>query len=586
MEPIQQPQLLESAKHLDWLPDETVYSLASRHHRLSGNLRPDKTARQLFGHARGGYPHDLPAGLDNLAVAFGNRLGEGDHLALAHTVLPLFLAFRSKADRQLALTAMRSPRLGALKSRFGLLASGFGASCHLKACLDCVVSDRASLGTAYWHVQHQLPGVWMCAQHQQWLQVSISDRAKQGRFDWILPQEEDLRAIGRLSGTLPSQQMEFLARVNRMVLEAGTDAPAAQESKSTLTHGIWHGMVRNGWVSRSGQINGRAATTRLAWAHRQLALLPEWSAGPATEGACLSRIRKVLADPAQGHPLRALTVLTCLFESWGDFLDAVREVPEPVTAGKDAARAGKPGDDTRLELLAAAGGDASVSELAKRFGVAVSTAQAWLASEGWEPPKRPSKLYGPALSRAVEELTKGCHPSTVSAQLGLSESSVRRVLKTTVGLRTAWRKARHQLDENEARARWSAAISLAALSGPKTARTFEPGAYAWLYRNDRDWLLRTNALAKQPVIGNNRVVDWDSRDRLLSEACRTAATKLLGNGIGRRLTLTDLIRIVPELRTKIHRLECLPRTARVVRSVLLPQGSPEAPRLLTDTVED
>jgi transposase len=426
----------------------------------------------------------------------------------------------------------------------------------------------------------------MCAQHQQWLQVSISDRAKQGRFDWVLPQEKDLRAIDRLRGTLPSEQLEFLARVNRMILEAGTDAPAAEELTSTLTQGVWHGMVRNGWVSRSGQINGRAATTRLDWAYKQLALLPEWSVGPATEGACLSRVRKVLADPAQGHPLRALTVLACLFESWGEFLDAVREFSEPVTAGEDAARAGKPEDDTRLELLAAAGGEASVSELAKRFGVAVSTAQAWLASEGWEPPKRPSKLYGPTLSRTVEELTKGCHPSTVSEQLGLSESTVRRVLKTTVGLSTAWRKARHQLDENEARARWSAAISLAAQSGPKTARTFEPGAYAWLYRNDRDWLMRTNALAKQPAIGNKRVVDWDSRDRLLSESCRAAATGLVSEHGGRRITLTDLIRVVPELRTKLHKLSCMPRTALVVKSVLQRHQSSDAQGLLPGLVQD
>jgi len=47
-----------------WLPDETLFSLASRHHVVSGNVRPGDTCFQLFGHKRLGSSHDLPARVD------------------------------------------------------------------------------------------------------------------------------------------------------------------------------------------------------------------------------------------------------------------------------------------------------------------------------------------------------------------------------------------------------------------------------------------------------------------------------------------------------------------------------------------
>lgn len=111
------PSLVEPARHIDWLPDESLYSLAARHHRISGNLRPERTALQLFGHSRGGYPHDLPGGLDHFVAATDGRLGDANGIATERTVFPALTLFRSQALVREVLAAMRSPRIGAIKSQ-------------------------------------------------------------------------------------------------------------------------------------------------------------------------------------------------------------------------------------------------------------------------------------------------------------------------------------------------------------------------------------------------------------------------------------------------------------------------------------
>lgn len=478
MGPTSQPQLLASARHLDWLPSETVYSLASRHHRISGNLRPDRTARQLFGHARGGYPHDLPAGLDHLAAVFEGQLGDARRIALAHTVLPAFLVARPEADWATALSSMRSPRLGSLKAQFGLLASGFSAICELKACLDCISEDTAQHGTAYWRVEHQMPGVWVCGRHQTWLLFSISNRARQGRFEWSLPEESDLTLPPGLTSHVNEWQLASINRLTRFSQESAAMAEKPANSGEAFAGALRRGMIRAGWISTSGRLATATVGKGLKSTITALSALPEWAADNPSEATCISRVRSVLSKPGQGHPLKLLVVASCLFESWSDFLgEAKRE--ETATGRSELVEEKRlHSQDIRAELLKAAEGGASATELAGEFNIAVKTAQAWLAQEGRSTPRRPSKISGTALLRLTQGLCAGTDPSTLAEETGLSESSVRRVLGTTVGLKSKWLEARGRALLQQSRARWLTALSVAAPGGPKLARDLDPGAYA------------------------------------------------------------------------------------------------------------
>lgn len=561
-----QSELLESARHLDWLPDETLYSLASRHHRLSGNLRPEQTARQLFGHSRGGSPHDLPAGLDHFEAVLGTRLGSSDVVALERTILPGHFIFRSSSSLHDAVRVMRSPSLGGLKSRMGLPASGFGATCLLKACPSCMRIDASDHGTAYWRRTHQLPGASMCLVHQEPLLVSLADRARQFRFDWRLPFVADLTEAARRKSHSRGESPEFMSRLAQMSADAVTTVGSASRSGAQHAKALWAGMKARGWVAKSGRLNRDLAVPQWKVLLMMLGDLPEGCGLVASESAAYSQLVSLLRDPTHGHVLRPLALVTFLFDDWNHYLENLDGSPSEVDSEVlDLQVSGIECVKNKLHALIAGG--ESITAAANRLGVAVASAQAWLAELGHVSPKRPSKIRDDTLARVLEGLRNGMDVSRVAESAGTSDASVRRVLRTTVGLRGEWVEAKRKIGLDRARKDWMRALEVSASSGPKAARLIEPKAYAWLYRNDRVWLMEANEKARHPRGGNNSSVDWDARDRALAMACQSAALVLIGGSKKRRISMTEIVRVVPEVRTKLHRLENLPLTARVVRDL-------------------
>jgi hypothetical protein len=102
--------------------------------------------------------------------------------------------------------------------------------------------------------------------------------------------------------------------------------------------------------------------------------------------------------------------------------------------------------------------------------------------------------------------------------------------------------------------------------GVTLARCTESAVYAWLYRNDRSWLLTNNELARLPRPAAKRV-NWDERDRELSNKIEEVA-RLLASGTTKQLTLGAIFRILPELKPKLDVIENLPRTEMALRKIV------------------
>lgn len=145
-----------------WLQGETVFSLVSRQHALSVHAKPADTCLHWFGHSRTGSAHDLPARLATFTARTKGRFGSTSSVIYKHTLLPYYLPFRSAQDSANAVAAMSGESIGSLKAQLGILATRFGAAHPLKACKCCIEQDEANHHVAYWHVEHQLPGVWIC----------------------------------------------------------------------------------------------------------------------------------------------------------------------------------------------------------------------------------------------------------------------------------------------------------------------------------------------------------------------------------------------------------------------------------------
>ena len=182
----------------------------------------------------------------------------------------------------------------------------------------------------------------------------------------------------------------------------------------------------------------------------------------------------------------------------------------------------------------------------------------------------------------LQDLRCGGDKATLANKYGIAVETVTRVLRTEVGLSTAWRQARWFTAQNDARARWTQALEQLRHLGVKQAREQEAAAYAWLYRHDRAWLQEINRTVERPVPNHGPRLDWEQRDLELAEAVHQAAAALWTQkqtaGAAARLRVGELCQRLPELKAKLSALNRLPLTLKAIQNAA---NSPR--RFLTKT---
>lgn len=169
------------------LPDESLYSLAVRYHRLSANDSYRQTSQELFGAYSRTCGSILPCCLDALSRRLASAYSV-DELIDRHTLLPLYEPFLSDAKYSVARTAMAGSYGTGLKMSLGITASGFLKYASFRFCETCVQQDAENYGTAYWHRAHQALGSCTCPLHGEvLLGMAFPDRADWRRM--LLPAE-------------------------------------------------------------------------------------------------------------------------------------------------------------------------------------------------------------------------------------------------------------------------------------------------------------------------------------------------------------------------------------------------------------
>jgi hypothetical protein len=570
-----------------WLPDETLFSLASRFHRVTGHRWAASTCQALFGHSRIGSAHDLPARVDEFASRTRGCHGDSIDIIWRHTVLPYFLPYRSAEIASDAIAAMRGPSIGSLKFRLGLVTSRFRAHLPLKACRRCIERDFAAHNVAYWHRRHQFPGVWVChldgvRLHQHEIKVS-----GESRFDWVLPDELPIRDE-EAPAAWPLEIGDRLARLAYAAQSLG-DLPYGTHFDSGLLSECHHqALASRGFVGRGGRLQ----LTELAESYHEfvagLQIVPEFANLPIDKADARTQISRMLYRHEDGtHPLRQLILTVWLHGSWANFSDRYRNLCTATVARAVGSEfrerpAAAEEDDPRVKQVVVAVRDLarSPTAVASELGVDVSTVVAWLAREGIASSRRPKKLKRPMYEQAVRLLQGGSSKAEVADQLQLSASTVTKLLRSEPGLRSRWNESRLTAARTEHRKTWQDLIHQNPSSPTQILRAVAAKAYAWLYRNDRVWLVASIAAraALPPKTGAR--IDWDTRDGHLASEVRKAAEQICANSGRQRCTVAAICASVPELRAKLGALEKLPLTVKAIGDTTWPRRSKATGTLL------
>lgn len=143
-------------------PGETLHSRVSRYHIISGNSTYNSTIIELFQLTQIALSQVVPPGIDVLAARLpGTATQNLKTIIQENTLLPLFLPFIGRTE--VSESAASDKWLRGMMSRVPRRVVGKHGDSFL--CTSCLHEDEQQHGVAYWHREHQAPGVAVCWKH-------------------------------------------------------------------------------------------------------------------------------------------------------------------------------------------------------------------------------------------------------------------------------------------------------------------------------------------------------------------------------------------------------------------------------------
>lgn len=556
---------------LSWLPDETFFSLVSRHHQLWGYVTAAQTCQLIFGSARAGTHHDLPNSLGAFAQRTNALLGEVDSIARERTLLKFYAAFAPPGETENAVACMSGSSVAHLKLRLGILTSRFRANHPLKACPQCMVQDLHEAGWAYWHLKHQFPGVWMCTKHKQPLLQSTLKANGVERFQWLLPHLSELNSASVApTETVSCSVLLSLAELIEHLVQAAAHQP--------LLLGKLHEVYRQelqarGWIAGAGSLRTTQIATAFLNYCEPLRRIPEFAALAEDQAGMVTQLGRLLRPPRSGtHPLRHLLFIHWLFGDAQRFDCAMKsEGANNHAPTQDDVLTALSVVDPRIDRLCSLIQEEgqSVRKAASLVGVDPQTALVWAAKAGIAISRRPQKLSTDVRAKAIRDLRRGTDKEKAASQAGVSVGTITRLLLSDAKLHADWSEARSAKARAHSRALWLQLLQSSGSLGIKWMRQLDPRTYMWLYRNDRTWLdAHKPYLLPASQRPRPSVVDWGARDEQLRGLVREAALRLMEERGVRRIHFWQLCQQIPDLRAKRASLHRLPRTLEAIQVAL------------------
>ncbi|NUT74137.1 hypothetical protein HNO86_03665 [Pseudomonas sp. C1C7] len=480
---------------LRWLEDETFYSLCCRQHHFLAHLKTSDTLAWLFGVDHCAITHDFPCNLDALNSQARAAWGDPMSIINEHTILPVFFPFQAEEQISAVVQTMKNHQIGSIKYRMGLLTGRFGAEHPLKACTGCMATDRANFGVAYWHLRHQYPGVILCPTHGLMLRESTVNRQWSGSFQWALPSEEFL---AESTEPMPSNvAKKALCQLGSGVLDLATYGISKRFNPVTVRSVYKEALVKLECFKPKKE----GAAISFAEFSSQLQPYPPFTSLPTTAQRAESFIDQLTRTPrGHCHPLKHLTFISWLFGRLDTFVEAYDRLDHSSNRASQI--------EHKSIAKAVVVDDSMNGEVA-----------------GSPPLRKPKKLKPPVRIAILECLRSGESKDLICSQFGLSICTVNRLLRSEPAVLKSWTDRQQAVLLREHRKQWLAVVESQPGASAKSVRHLIPKIYAWLYRNDREWLLLQSGNLPSGRQGNYSNVDWDERDSKLVKLVRDMFTK-------------------------------------------------------------
>lgn len=310
-------------------PDELVYSVIARYHLRTSNESPKWTFREIYGTDNVIPTIDLPShlkALENRSELLGLS---ADSWINRHTLFPYYAPFLPSDRTERLKALMKSSDGSGIHALVGITASTIDRLNRLRFCPSCYEQDIQRYGEPYWHRFHQIPGVFLCYEHQEILHEMTAPLSERYGLT-ILPISRRMFHSKPIIESLSDKLIDQLLGIadDTLMLIQLDELPALYDLRLI----ILPRLAEQGYVTVGKHIRQRKLEEQLLrfYSHELLELLESNPVNSEYTWLALStrKARRTI------HPLRQLLLIRFLYGSFGAFLSRLETNEEPFGKGK------------------------------------------------------------------------------------------------------------------------------------------------------------------------------------------------------------------------------------------------------------
>jgi len=394
---------------------ETVYSVVSRYHAISGLFNHNTLVSNVFDVNKKRIHPYLPNALEKFSHYFEESL----HLTINNrTLFPIFDAtLKSPQSSKLYRSILGengSPFHLSMTPQYGLkLFAGH------KYCPECASHDLITYGTSYWHIEHQIPGMTACVIHHCLLEGIRND---------------DLHLDRRLSLPLFVGDSQKANKVDVLFSEFSIrkfqeykQEHFQRESIDTITQNL----KTLGFITQSGQLKYEQLTTELRRFWKGLSANVPLGIPVSVQSFDFvgPMLRVKTRTPA--HPLKYFLVL-CWMENLNKESRHYPNIPCNSKSNFDK------------DILKLAEAGQSMNSIEKTLGISRCYIRKLLELNGIHHESNSMHLPDEIIRKVVIKGFYGYTIEEISTQLSLKPSTIEHIFCRTKGMSLWRKKLRHQ----------------------------------------------------------------------------------------------------------------------------------------------
>lgn len=544
-------------------PNELLYSFVARFHLYMFNRSPKYTSVELFGHPMQLAVPDLPTNIgafhNNTNKFLGKEIGD---LINDHTFFYFYTNFKTLKQRSSVKNIMiNGDKKGAVHMTTGVMAYEIKDKQYFHHCSECVVEDLKNIGETYWHLEHQIPGVFICSKHDVLLKkTNVPFRSKERNLFHpaiikgvlvpcldIINEEtfEKLRSISLQCVLLAKKQFNF-------------DIENLQEKYKIL-------LKKKGFTSKKGKIINQKELAKQFQNFYGNEILKIMQASVCYENSSCWLKNITRKHRKSFHPIHHILIIHFL----GETLETIERVCDegyyPFGEGpfpclnKAASHFG--------ELIIPSVEVTVCSKTKRTIGIFRCDCGFHYTRNNPNNENKHKisrvKQFGDLWIKFVVDLVhkKKKSYSSVARQLDVDTKTVIKYANLSMNERKKPDSPEAEIMQNK-KSEWLCLIKENPGKSVTELRTLKPALYAFFYRNDKQWLKENSPKKKREK--NKGRVNWEMRDRLLKGEIEMAVKKVLGYEPPVRITISCIGKEIGKKSILERHLQKLPKTQEIL----------------------